>query len=64
MGIIVLAILFVSCNDTRADKKQNDKIFLTDWKEKDFIEPESILKKLENIDDRGDQDWVSSWHVR
>ena len=49
MGIIVLAILFVSCNDTRADKKQNDKIFLTDWKEKDFIEPESILKKLENI---------------
>ena len=30
MGIIVLAILFVSCNDTRADKKQNDKIFLTD----------------------------------
>jgi hypothetical protein len=33
-----------------AVKKTKDKIFLTEWEKKDFIEPESVLKELEKVE--------------
>jgi hypothetical protein len=50
-GLIGLTILFISCNNnTLVDKKTNDKIFLTDWREKDFVEPKSVSKELRKFE--------------
>lgn len=49
-GLIGLTSLFISCNITTNDKRTNDKIFLTDWKKKDFVEPKSVLKELREIE--------------